>query len=178
SGAGIAEGGRTGITTIVTGIMFFIALFFAPIFASFPPWATGPALIIVGSMMMQNVTQINWRYIGDALPAFVTIIMIPFGYSIGYGLIAGIGSFVAINSFAFIVFKLSRGRIKPPNFDDRDDWVGFITQGGIKDNIPGWMKWVAGKRHKSLDTNNLNSSTASELADTELKQITVDSHKE
>ncbi|KAJ2172156.1 hypothetical protein GGF45_004741, partial [Coemansia sp. RSA 551] len=84
SGAGIAEGGRTGITTIVTGIMFFIALFFAPIFASFPPWATGPALIVVGSMMMQGVTQINWHYVGDALPAFITIILIPFGYSIGY----------------------------------------------------------------------------------------------
>ncbi|KAJ2454357.1 hypothetical protein EV183_001603 [Coemansia sp. RSA 2336] len=175
SGAGIAEGGRTGITTIVTGVMFFIALFFAPIFASFPPWATGPALIIVGSMMMQNVAQINWRYIGDALPAFITIIMIPFGYSIGYGLIAGIGTFVAINSFAFIVFKLSRGRVKPPNFDERDDWVGFITKGGIKDNIPGWMKWLARKRSSAATC---NSPTESKHSDTDLHKIIVDSHKE
>ncbi|KAJ2383021.1 hypothetical protein GGI05_005458, partial [Coemansia sp. RSA 2603] len=139
SGAGIAEGGRTGITTIVTGIMFFISLFFAPIFASFPPWATGPALITVGAMMMQNVLQINWKYIGDGLPAFITIIMIPFGYSIGYGLIAGIGSFIFINSVVFILFKVSRGRIAPPNYEDRDDWIGFITRGGVRSNIPPWI---------------------------------------
>ncbi|KAJ2500496.1 hypothetical protein GGH96_002644 [Coemansia sp. RSA 1972] len=180
SGAGIAEGGRTGITTIVTGIMFFIALFFAPIFASFPPWATGPALIVVGSMMMQGVTQINWRYVGDALPAFITIILIPFGYSIGYGLIAGIGSFVFINSLAFIILKLSRGRIAPPNFDERDDWIGFVTQGGFKQNIPSWMFWLARRNRKpakALDLDADNTSI-SDTADVELKQVTVDSRSD
>ncbi|KAJ2233888.1 hypothetical protein H4R99_000311 [Coemansia sp. RSA 1722] len=150
SGAGIAEGGRTGITTIVTGIMFFIALFFAPIFASFPPWATGPALITVGSMMMTNVLQINWKYIGDGLPAFITIIMIPFGYSIGYGLISGIGSFIFINSAVFVIYKLSGGRIAPPNYDERDDWVGFITRGGFKSNIPPWIMRLFGKKPESV----------------------------
>ncbi|PIA15581.1 hypothetical protein COEREDRAFT_81911 [Coemansia reversa NRRL 1564] len=178
SGAGIAEGGRTGICTIVTGIMFFIALFFAPIFASFPPWATGPALIIVGSMMMQNVTQINWKYIGDALPAFITIIMIPFGYSIGYGLIAGLGSFIFINSLAFVVYKLSRGRIVPPNFGERDDWLAFVTRGGFKDNIPSWMMWVAGK---SRNTFSSDGSVAENLSCdlgsiTELKEVAVSSY--
>ncbi|KAJ2707143.1 hypothetical protein FB645_000969 [Coemansia sp. IMI 203386] len=150
SGAGIAEGGRTGITTIVTGIMFFIALFFAPIFASFPPWATGPALITVGSMMMTNVLQINWKYIGDGLPAFITIIMIPFGYSIGYGLISGIGSFIFINSAVFIIYKLSGGRIAPPNYDERDDWIGFVTRGGFKSNIPPWIMRLFGKKPESV----------------------------
>lgn len=146
SGAGIAEGGKTGITTVVVGIMFFISLFFAPIFASFPPWATGPALIVVGSMMMQNVVNINWGYVGDGLPAFLTIILIPFGYSIGYGLIAGIGSFIFINSLVFIIDKISRGRIVPANYQDRDDWLGFARRGGFKTSIPPWLFRLFGKQ--------------------------------
>ncbi|KAG0274620.1 hypothetical protein BGZ95_009614, partial [Linnemannia exigua] len=62
SGAGITEGGRTGLTSITTAFFFFISLFFAPIFASFPPWATGPALMVVGSMMVKSVRSINWDY--------------------------------------------------------------------------------------------------------------------
>lgn len=69
SGAGISEGGRTGLTSMTTGLCFFISIFFAPIFASIPPWATGCVLVLVGSMMMQAVTEINWSYIGDAVPA-------------------------------------------------------------------------------------------------------------
>ena len=88
SGAGIAEGGKTGLTAMTTGICFFISLFFAPIFASIPPWATGCTLIIVGCLMMRQVAVINWKYIGDAVPAFVTILFMPFSYSVAYGLIA------------------------------------------------------------------------------------------
>lgn len=88
SGAGIQEGGRTGLTAICTGILFFISLFFAPIFASIPPWATGGALILVGCMMLKGVLAINWNYVGDAIPAFVTLMFMPFSYSIAYGLIA------------------------------------------------------------------------------------------
>ena len=75
-----AEGGKTGIAAIVTGLMFFVSIFFAPIFASIPPWATGSALVIVGSLMIRNVRDINWDYIGDALPAFLTILMIPLSF--------------------------------------------------------------------------------------------------
>lgn len=88
SGAGIAEGGKTGLTAIVTGTCFLISLFFAPIFASIPPWATGGTLILVGMLMIRQVTAINWKYIGDALPAFVTLAFMPLSYSIAYGLIA------------------------------------------------------------------------------------------
>lgn len=106
SGAGIAEGGRTGLTAIVTGLCFVVAVFFAPIFASIPPWATGCTLILVsiltvymssspiltllqvGCMMIRQITQINWRYIGDVLPSFVVMTFIPFSYSAAYGLIA------------------------------------------------------------------------------------------
>ena len=80
SATGIADGGKTGITAIVTGIAFFVSVFFAPIFASIPDWATGGALVIVGTLMIRNVREINWDYIGDAVPAFLTIIMIPLTY--------------------------------------------------------------------------------------------------
>ncbi|KAJ1955143.1 hypothetical protein EC988_002047 [Linderina pennispora] len=171
SGAGIAEGGKTGITTMVTGLMFFISLFFAPIFASFPPWATGPALITVGSMMMRNVISINWNYVGDGLPAFITIIMIPFGYSIGYGLIAGIGSFIFINSAVWILYKVSGGRICPPNFNERDNWVEFVTRGGFKSNIPPWIMRLFGKQPVSLAPHHDIGS------ENELKEIAIEHSK-
>ena len=72
-----AEGGKTGITAMTTGLAFLVSVFFAPIFASIPPWATGGALVIVGMLMIRNVREINWDYIGDALPAFLTILIIP-----------------------------------------------------------------------------------------------------
>lgn len=80
SATGISDGGKTGLTAIVTGICFFIAVFFAPIFASIPSYATGGALVLVGSLMIKNVVDINWNYIGDAVPAFLTLIIIPFTY--------------------------------------------------------------------------------------------------
>merc|ERR1712000_76510 len=101
SGAGISEGGATGLTAITTGLCFFISIFFAPIFASIPPWATGCTLIIVGSMMATAAKDINWKYFGDALPAFLTIAIMPFTYSIADGLIAGICSYILINTLVW-----------------------------------------------------------------------------
>ncbi|KAJ1942771.1 hypothetical protein EC988_006403, partial [Linderina pennispora] len=135
-------GAKTGIASITTGFCFFIALFFAPIFASFPPWSTGPALILVGSMMIQNVVHINWKYVGDAVPAFLTIIMIPFGYSIGYGLIAGIGTYIAINGVIWIVAKATRDRIVPPNRLDKEMWSAFMADGGALGILPKWLRKV------------------------------------
>lgn len=88
SGAGISEGGATGLTACITGLCFFISLFFAPIFASIPPWATGCTLILIGAMMARAAVDINWRYVGDSVPAFLTLAIMPFTYSIAYGLIA------------------------------------------------------------------------------------------
>ncbi|TKX19063.1 xanthine/uracil permease-like protein [Elsinoe australis] len=122
SGAGIQEGGKTGLTTMVTGICFFISLFFAPIFASIPPWATGGALILVGSMMMRGVIAINWKYPGDAIPAFITLMFMPFSYSIAYGLIAGLLSYTVINTTVWALKVVSRGRIQPPDFDAKEFW--------------------------------------------------------
>lgn len=122
SGAGIQEGGRTGITAMVTGILFFISLFFAPIFASIPPWATGGALILVGCMMMRGVLAINWNYPGDSIPAFVTLMFMPFSYSIAYGLIAGILCYSIINTITWALAKISSDRIVPPDYDNKEYW--------------------------------------------------------
>ncbi|KAI1314786.1 hypothetical protein EDD11_001714 [Mortierella claussenii] len=138
SGAGITEGGRTGLTSITTAIFFFISLFFSPIFASFPPWATGPALIVVGSMMVKSVRSINWDYVGDAIPAFLTIAMMPLSYSIAYGLIAGVGSYAAINGTVYVLELISGGRITPEDKDLKEPWISesFTWQ----NVLPGWMQ--------------------------------------
>ncbi|KAI0822174.1 permease family-domain-containing protein [Trametes gibbosa] len=143
SATGISEGGKTGIAAMVTGIMFFVSVFFAPIFASIPPWATGGALVIVGSLMIRNVREINWDYVGDAVPAFLTIIIIPLSYNIAYGVIAGIISYTLINGSTWLLIKISP-RFAPPNYEVAETWV--IPPGGI---VPTWMKYLAGKRGAS-----------------------------
>ncbi|KAL4946527.1 hypothetical protein BDV06DRAFT_86994 [Aspergillus oleicola] len=144
SGAGISEGGKTGLTSCVTGICFFIAVFFAPIFASIPPWATGSTLVIVGSMMMHATLEINWRYLGDAVPAFLTIALMPFTYSIADGLIAGILSYILINGGVWLLNKVSGGRIVPPNREDEHDAWTWKIPGGF---FPPWLvRAVRGKK--------------------------------
>jgi AGZA family xanthine/uracil permease-like MFS transporter len=138
SGAGISEGGKTGLTAMVTGFCFFIAIFFAPIFASIPPWATGCTLVIVGSLMAQAAKDVNWRYMGDAIPAFITMAVMPFTYSIAYGLIGGICSYIVINTTVYIIEKASGGRIVPPNKEDKDPWTWRIP-GGF---LPPWFQRV------------------------------------
>ncbi|KAF2447791.1 hypothetical protein P171DRAFT_452975 [Karstenula rhodostoma CBS 690.94] len=123
SGAGIAEGGKTGLTAMTCGLCFFISMFFAPIFASIPPWATGCTLILVGCLMMRQIVMINWRYIGDAVPAFVTVMFIPFGYSAAYGLIAGILVYTVLNGLIYITKIISRGHIVPDDEDHREYWT-------------------------------------------------------
>lgn len=135
SGAGIGEGGKTGLTAMSTGICFFISIFFAPIFASIPPWATGCVLILVGSMMVSAVTEINWKYMGDSIPAFVTIALMPFTYSIADGLIAGVCMYIIINTLVWVVEKASGGRIVPPNKHEKDPWTWRI-KGGF---FPPWL---------------------------------------
>lgn len=139
SGAGISEGGATGLTAMVTGLCFFISIFFAPIFASIPPWATGCTLVIVGSLMAKSAKDINWAYIGDAVPAFLTIAVMPFTYSIAYGLIAGIVSYILLNTTAWILEKASGGRIKPKDKELKDPWT-YKIEGGL---LPPWLTRAA-----------------------------------
>lgn len=143
SGAGISEGGATGITACTTGLCFFIAIFNAPVYASIPSWATGCTLILVGCMMARAATDINWRYVGDSVPAFLTMILMPFTYSIAYGLIAGIITYSLLNSGAWILAKVSSGRIIPADYEQKDYWT-YKVRGGL---LPGWLKRLCrGKR--------------------------------
>ncbi|KAI1343301.1 purine transporter [Xylariaceae sp. FL0016] len=135
SGAGISEGGKTGLTAMVTGLCFFVSVFFAPIFASIPPWATGCVLVLIGAMMMPAVTEINWKYYGDAIPAFVTIAVMPFTYSIANGLIAGICLYILINTTVWVVDKASGGRLVPEHKASKDPWT-YKIPGGV---LPPWM---------------------------------------
>ncbi len=98
SASGVAEGGRTGLTALSTAGMFFLALFFAPIFAIIPGAATTPALVIVGLFMMSNVSDLDFSDNTEAIPAFITIIMMPFAYSIAEGIVFGMISYVAIKA--------------------------------------------------------------------------------
>ncbi|KAG9236823.1 permease family-domain-containing protein [Amylocarpus encephaloides] len=152
SGAGISEGGKTGLTAMTTGICFFISIFFAPIFASIPPWATGCTLIIVGAMMAKAAKDINWKYWGDALPAFITFAVMPFTYSIAYGLIAGIISYIILNTTIWLVEIASGGKIAPTDKEFKEPWT-YKIKGGI---LPPWLVRAAkGKRdfwHDDTDT--------------------------
>lgn len=94
SASGVAEGGRTGLTSAVTGILFLCALVFSPIFIAIPSFATAPVLIIVGLFMIEGVVNIDFTDYTEGLPAFITIIMMPFAYSIADGLIFGFLSYV------------------------------------------------------------------------------------
>ena len=112
SAAGVAVGGRTGLTSIVVGILFLATLFFAPLVQAIPPAATAPALILVGALMMGALAEIDWSDAAEAIPAFLTVIIIPFTYSIANGLAFGITSHA--------ILKLVRGQVRPR------DWLIYV----------------------------------------------------
>ncbi|PSS33261.1 Adenine/guanine permease [Actinidia chinensis var. chinensis] len=97
SSTGIREGGRTGLTALTVAGYFLLAFFFTPLLASIPAWAVGPPLILVGVLMMRSVVEINWDDMREAIPAFVTLILMPLTYSIAYGLIGGIGTYIVLH---------------------------------------------------------------------------------
>ena len=98
SSAGIAEGGKTGLTALTAGVLFLLALFFSPIFLAIPAFATAPALIIVGFLMMQSVAKINWTDdILTAVPAYITIFSMAFMYSISEGICFGVISYTILH---------------------------------------------------------------------------------
>jgi len=98
SAAGIEEGGRTGLTSLVTGICFFLALLFVPIVGIVPKYATAPALVMVGLFMMKEIKRIDFDNLEESLPAFIIIVMIALSYSISTGLAFGFSSFVVIKA--------------------------------------------------------------------------------
>jgi len=99
SASGVAEGGRTGLTSFTTAVMFVIALLFSPILTIVPAAATAPALVLVGLFMMSPILKINLNDFTEAIPAFLTIIMMPLTYSIAEGLVFGMLSYVFLKLF-------------------------------------------------------------------------------
>lgn len=99
SASGVASGGRTGLTSVSTALFFILALFFAPLFLMVPAAATSPALIIVGLFMISSVAKINFSDMSEGLPAFLTIVFMPFTYSIAEGIVFGMLSFAFIKVF-------------------------------------------------------------------------------
>ena len=105
SSAGVAEGGRTGLTSLTTAAMFILSLFLWPVFGAIPSFATAPALIIVGLFMMSSVLKVKFEGdMADVLGAFVAIIMMPFTYSIANGIMFGI--------LTWMFLKIFRGKVK------------------------------------------------------------------
>lgn len=107
SGAGISEGGKTGLTSVVTAILFVIALFLAPFIGIIPSAATAPALIFVGVLMISAVKEIDFSDITETIPAFFTIVMMPFAYSIATG--------IAFGLISYVLLKVLTGRAKETN---------------------------------------------------------------
>ena len=97
SASGVAEGGRTGLTAVVAAILFALSLFLSPIFLAIPSFATAPALIVVGFLMLTSILKVNFEDYTEAIPAYVAVIAMPFMYSISEGIAMGIISYVVIN---------------------------------------------------------------------------------
>ena len=112
SASGVAVGGRTGLTSVVVGLLFLGTLFFAPLVQAIPAAATAPALVLVGALMMGALAEVKWQEPGEAIPAFLTAIMIPLSYSIANGLAFGIVSDA--------VLKLVRGQARAR------DWLVYL----------------------------------------------------
>ena len=115
SAAGVQAGGRTGLTAVVTGLLFLITMFVAPYAQLVPLAATAPALIIVGGLMLLPLREIEWDDPMAAIPAFLTVAMIPLTFSIANGLSFGITAHAAL--------KLMRGQVS------RADWFLFVLAG-------------------------------------------------
>lgn len=98
SSSGVAEGGRTGLASVVTGFLFLLAIFFAPIFTAIPGFATAPALLFVGFLMITAVTQIDFDDLTEAIPAYLCLLAMPLLYSISEGIAVGVISYVIINA--------------------------------------------------------------------------------
>jgi AGZA family xanthine/uracil permease-like MFS transporter len=112
SAAGVAAGGRTGLTSVVVGLLFLATLVFAPVVQAIPAAATAPALILVGALMMGALAEIEWTDPVQAIPAFLTVVITPLSYSITNGLAFGI--------ISYAVLKLIRGQAR------RSDWLVYL----------------------------------------------------
>jgi AGZA family xanthine/uracil permease-like MFS transporter len=104
SATGVSEGGRTGLTAVVVSFLFILAMFFAPVVGAIPAFATAPALVLVGALMIRSVLSIRWDDLTEALPAFLTLLAMPLTFSIANGL--------ALGFIFYALLKLMTGRAR------------------------------------------------------------------
>ena len=140
SSAGAAAGGKTGLSAVVIAILFAISIFFGPMLGDVPPAATSPVLVFIGVLMMGQVCDIEWNNIRIALPAYMTIVTMPFTYSISNGLFFGLGSFFILYiTSGQLFYKIG---ILKENPDDKfcdstndhdNDKIGHSNSSSIKD---------------------------------------------
>ena len=114
SSSGVVAGGRTGLTSVVSALLFGLSLFLSPIFLAIPSFATAPALVVVGFMMLETIVKINFDDMSEAVPAFIATIAMPFMYSISEGISLGVISYVFIN--------LISGKVK----DKKIHWLMYV----------------------------------------------------
>jgi len=131
SAAGVAAGGRTGLTSVVTAALFGLAMFFAPVAGVIPPQATAPALILVGFLMARGLRAIDWDSFGEGFPALVTILVMPLTYSITNGIGCGFISYVAIK-----VCEGRGGRVHP--------LLWFTALAFLLHFALPWLSWIRG----------------------------------
>lgn len=112
SGAGVAEGGKTGLTSFTTAILFLLSIFLLPLFAFIPIAASASALIYVGALMLKNITKVDLENIRNSVPAFLTIILMPLTYSITDGIGVGIIAYFLINLIIYIINRLKGKNVK------------------------------------------------------------------
>ena len=104
SGAGVKEGGRTGLTALTCAALFLLCLFLAPLAKTIPAWATAPALVFVATFFARNLKDIDWRDVSDYGPAILAAVVMPFTFSIAYG--------IAVGFTVFVVVKALTGKVR------------------------------------------------------------------
>lgn len=122
SGSGVAAGGRTGLTSFTTAVLFFLSIFLLPLFASIPSAATGAALIYVGCLMMKGIKSVNFEGAKNAVPAFLTIITMPLAYSITAGIGVGILSYVIIDAIGYLIAYIRYAVAKDKETVQKPEW--------------------------------------------------------
>ena len=126
SAAGVSLGGRTGLVSVVTGGLVFIAMWFAPLVGAVPSVATAPALVIVGFVMLAGVSEMDLTSVEEGFPAFITLLLMPLTESISCGIGAGF--------LMFVLVKLLRGRI-----GDVSPWLGGLALVFLANFL--WGRW-------------------------------------
>jgi AGZA family xanthine/uracil permease-like MFS transporter len=171
--AGVKEGGRTGLSGIVTSFWFLLSLFFAPLFAKVPAAATSPVVVFVGACMMELSSKIDWQRIDQAVPAFITLVVMPFTFSIADGIFLGMAfSFIFFITtgelWNYLPWRRPRQRVRTVlqvGTSDKDDENG-LTQSLLDEEIANLKDRSPSPRTPNLI---LNKATIAKLSPTSLK---------